>query len=157
MTPPDMDATEKTLQYFQDGYNCAQSVLLAHLPVSSLPPAMAARLMSGFGGGVGKTGGLCGALSALVALIGLAHGREEPGQMDRQAATYQYVRAALKDFEVRFGATDCRSLLRLNIRHDGVKEKARDDICPRFLEYTCQLAAIYAKTQALPEEEGERV
>lgn len=132
------------LAYFRSGYNCAQSVLLAHEHISGLAPAGAARLMSGFGGGVGKSGGLCGALVVVVALIGLSHGREKAEQMDRQEKTYEYVRRAMDEFEKRFGSTDCRTLLGGDILAPGVKQMARDKICPELLEFCCQLAVLYA-------------
>ena len=40
--------------YFEEGYNCAQSVLLAFSEEAGLTSKQAARITSTFGGGMGK-------------------------------------------------------------------------------------------------------
>jgi len=140
----DSQAVQIALRYFEDGFNCAQSVFMAYDYITALSSAEAARIMSGFGGGVGKSGGMCGAFTAVVALIGSGHGREKAEQMDRQANTYSLVQKAMGDFENRFGSINCHNLLGNDILARGVKEKARDEVCPELLEFACDLVERYA-------------
>ncbi|HSW58528.1 MAG TPA: C-GCAxxG-C-C family (seleno)protein, partial [Dehalococcoidales bacterium] len=51
--------------------NCAQSVLLAFCEELGLDRATALRLTMGFGGGMGHTGGTCGAVVGAYLIFGL--------------------------------------------------------------------------------------
>ena len=51
---------------FREGYNCAQSVVLAYVQEMGLETQTAARLSSGFGGGVGGLRSVCGTQSLLI-------------------------------------------------------------------------------------------
>lgn len=67
---------------------------------------------SGFGGGIGRTQLVCGALTGAVIALGLAEGRsmESPGPKDVANAVRPKVRQLLAAFDTRFGATGCRAL-----------------------------------------------
>ena len=54
---------ELAQRYFREGYNCAQSVLLAFGDLTGLEEDMAAKLASSFGGGLGRMREVCGAVS----------------------------------------------------------------------------------------------
>ena len=58
-----MNKGEIARQYFLNGYNCAQAVALAFCDELALPPETALRLVSGFGGGMGRLREVCGAFS----------------------------------------------------------------------------------------------
>ena len=49
-----MDRGEKAQELFHQGYNCAQALVLAFSDVTGLDPTTAARLTSGFGGGISR-------------------------------------------------------------------------------------------------------
>ena len=74
-----MSAEHDAKLHFNSGLNCAESVLLTlsgrlagKNSVSIIP-----RIATGFGGGVGRNGDICGALSGAVIAIGLALGRDK--------------------------------------------------------------------------------
>ena len=56
--------SQKATEYFKQGYNCAQSVLLAFAPDLNMDNDTALKLASSFGGGMGRLREVCGAVSA---------------------------------------------------------------------------------------------
>jgi len=65
-------------------------------------------MFTGFGGGLGHSGCMCGALSSSEMIIGLFKGRTS-NQEDREIS-YQAAREFHDLFNDRFGGTCCRSL-----------------------------------------------
>ncbi|UCC33999.1 MAG: C-GCAxxG-C-C family protein, partial [Candidatus Bathyarchaeota archaeon] len=65
---------ENAASYFKEGYNCAQSVLLAMQEFWNIGNPVEPKVASAFGGGVGRRGSLCGALTGGVIAIGLKYG-----------------------------------------------------------------------------------
>ena len=70
--------SEKAANNFRDGYNCAQSVLLAFADKIGLENEEALRLASSFGGGMGRLREVCGAVSAMFMIAGILKGYTEP-------------------------------------------------------------------------------
>ena len=60
---------EKAIDYFHQGYNCAQSVFAAFAEELGLSEAAALRLPSAFGAGLGRMRGTCGAFSGLALIV----------------------------------------------------------------------------------------
>ena len=56
---------DKAKNLFLQGYTCAQAVVLAFEDVTGLERTVAARLASGFGGGMGRMREVCGAVSGM--------------------------------------------------------------------------------------------
>ena len=102
---------EKAEQLFLQGYNCAQSVLLAYCDEFGLDERTAARLASPFGGGVGGMRETCGAVSAMVMIEGLRTGYTEPSAKQEKAALYARVRTLAERFGQINGSIKCRELL----------------------------------------------
>ena len=66
-----MDRVKKALENHKKGYNCAQAVLCAFCDITDLTEDQLFKISEGFGGGMGGTGGVCGAVSGMVFLAGL--------------------------------------------------------------------------------------
>ena len=56
-----MNRVQKAVQLFNSNYNCSQAVLAAFADKAGLDEPTALKLASGFGGGIGCSGGTCGA------------------------------------------------------------------------------------------------
>jgi len=98
------------ITYFKSGRNCAQAVLLAYRDWLNLDEATALSIASGFGGGVGRTRGMCGAFSAMVMLA--AHLAEaENAEGDDRPAAYAMVQRMKQEFEAVNGSVICSTLL----------------------------------------------
>lgn len=65
---------DQSLALRQEGYNCAQCVLMTLAPVVNLDKETAAKICSGLGSGVGGSGQICGAANAMALAESLLHG-----------------------------------------------------------------------------------
>ncbi|MCW4055801.1 MAG: C-GCAxxG-C-C family protein, partial [Candidatus Bathyarchaeota archaeon] len=74
MSHPQQTLPDKAAIYFRGGYNCAQSVLLAMQEHYGTKSDVIPKIASAFGGGVGRCGSVCGALTGAVMTIGMKHG-----------------------------------------------------------------------------------
>jgi len=104
-----LEARNKAGGYFREGYNCSESIFLAmrDLVAPELDAGLV-RMFTGFGGGFGHAGCVCGALNASVAIIGLFKGRTG-NEKDREPG-YNAAHEFHDLFQDRFGGTCCRVL-----------------------------------------------
>ncbi len=98
-----MTAKEKATALHGQGYNCAQSVLMAMGGATGLDEKTASSVACGFGGGAGCRE-LCGALSGAIMAVGMKVGAENRAQVN--AADKEIVTA----FREKFGAVRCADL-----------------------------------------------
>jgi C_GCAxxG_C_C family probable redox protein len=94
---------------FQQGFCCAESVLLAFAESRGIQSDLIPRIATGLCGGVGRMGGLCGAVSGGVLAINLVAGRSGPSESPE--TNHRLVRAFLTEFEAKFGTTSCEKLI----------------------------------------------
>ena len=96
-------------QYFKDGFNCSESVLRATTDILGIPvDEQSLRMTTGFGGGFGHAGCVCGALAASVMALGLLRGRTAATESREEA--YALSKEFHDRFREKFGATCCRAL-----------------------------------------------
>jgi C_GCAxxG_C_C family probable redox protein len=93
---------------WDSGLYCAESVLLAYAEGTGIASDWIPRIATGFCGGVSDTGGMCGAVSGAIMVIGLAAGRNTPGESPEKA--YALTRQLLESFEREFSSSNCRVL-----------------------------------------------
>lgn len=103
-------AAELALGYHQAGYNCAESVLKAYCELESLAPDQYVKFATGFGGGGGESGCICGALAGATIAIGIRYGRVDSKQ-DKKPA-YTLTAQIHKIFKEKYRSTCCRVLQR---------------------------------------------
>lgn len=115
------DAVDSAGNYHKQGYNCAESIFLAFRGVAApeLSEQMV-RLATPFGGGLGRSGCVCGALSGAVMIIGAAKGRVTPDIPRKES--YELSNEYHNVFRKKFGATCCRVLVKDEF---GSKEQGR--------------------------------
>ncbi len=101
---------ERGAQLFASGYNCAQSTCAALAPEFCADEATALKAAAMFGGGVARTGGLCGAVSGALMALGFKYATEETSG-EIKAALYERGRAFMEAFEKENGSTVCRDLI----------------------------------------------
>ncbi|MCQ2119688.1 MAG: C-GCAxxG-C-C family protein [Bacteroidales bacterium] len=102
---------ETAEQYFLDGYNCCQAVLLAFMDVTGLDKETTLKFASGFGGGMGKMREVCGTVSAMTAIAGFISPSVNPEDHDAKTANYALVQAFASAFKEKKGSIICRELL----------------------------------------------
>ncbi len=66
-----MNRIEKSVDYKNQGYNCAQAVLLTYCDVLNIDLELASHMAAGFGTGLGTTKGTCGAILGGGCIMGL--------------------------------------------------------------------------------------
>ena len=98
-------------QYFLEGYNCSQAVLLAFSDRTGLDKETAARLASSFGGGLARMREVCGAVSGAAMVLGLVRGYADPKDAEAKKAHYHLVQRFAELFRERNGSIICRDLL----------------------------------------------
>ncbi len=99
--------------YFQEKtLCCSQAVLVATNQIfgGTLSYETAARLGSGFCGGIGNSGGLCGALSGLIMALGLLAGDLEKS-ISKKNAIRKAAQNLQNQFTERYGSVCCRDLI----------------------------------------------
>lgn len=94
-----------------EGLACSQAVLAPFARHLGMAPATANRIAAGLGGGIGRLGGPCGAISGGVLALSLAFGNETAGDQDAKTSNYRIVADFVRKMEGFAGAGDCRSLL----------------------------------------------
>lgn len=103
-------------QYFLEGYNCAQSVVLAFADLIDMDEKLLLRAVSSFGGGMGRMREVCGAVSGMSFVAGALYGYDVPGLAGQQqkATHYARIQELAGIFREVNGSIVCRELLGLN-------------------------------------------
>ena len=118
---------EQAKALFRQGYNCAQSVLLAFADEAGLDHDTAARLSSSFGGGMGRLREVCGAVSAMFMIAGFRRGYTSPTDDEAKAQHYRRVQQLAAEFKAQHGTILCRDLLGLEEGPDHYRPAARTE------------------------------
>lgn len=108
---PTMDKTEKALSYFDNKYNCAQSVLVAFAEECGLKADEALKVSSAFGGGMGRQQHTCGAVTGAAMALGLKFGKGENDSDDKKLLTYDKTIELFAEFAKQNGSSVCLELL----------------------------------------------
>ena len=133
------ERAELAVDLFEQGYNCAQSVVGAWLDQTEITSEQAMRLASSFGGGMGRLREVCGALTGCFMVAGLLHGYSEPGDDVEKGKHYALIQEIAKEFEQKYKTILCRDLLELDIKHDSPNPSVRtaeyytERPCARFI------------------------
>lgn len=106
------DHGKKAAQLFMQGYNCAQSVVVAYCDLTGFTPDYAARLSSSFGGGMGRMREVCGAVSGMLLIAGILYGYDTPGDDEAKRKHYALVQHLAGEFRIREQSIICREILK---------------------------------------------
>lgn len=121
-----MTKGEKAQSLFKQGYNCSQSVALAFDEEIGLDKDLVAKLVSGFGGGMGRMREVCGCVSGMVFVISSLYGYCDPSDFDAKKELYQRINQVANAFKEQNGSIICKELLGLE-KKDGIVPEKRTD------------------------------
>lgn len=107
-----MKKSEKAVNLFLEGYNCAQAVFGAFAEDVGLIEKSALRLAAPFGGGIGRQREVCGACSGMLMVFGLLEGYETPETGDIKMQHYAKTRMLCDEFIKHNGSIICREILK---------------------------------------------
>jgi len=123
MRPDEM--REKAINLFQQRMHCSQVLAMVGLEKLGLDDPLVIKALGAFGGGIGGTGNICGALVGAASVIGCLYSRsslEEKENPQMWAAT----KAIVKNFEelaTPHGGINCTQIARVDwMDRDQVKD-----------------------------------
>lgn len=108
------DYSKIASENFENGYNCAQSVLLTFADKLPFDKKTLLMLSSSFGGGMGRLREVCGAVSAMFIVAGILKGYIDPCNDEIKGAHYELIQKLAKEFKAEHNTIICRELLELD-------------------------------------------
>ena len=140
-----MEFNNQAKQLFEAHYNCAQSVFGLFADQFGLERETAFRIATPFGGGIGHSGQLCGAVSGGLMVIGLARGISVYDKSQKDAC-YELATAFLESFAAQHGSLTCPGLLGLDIGNLDDLAQVRElnlfhTQCPRYVGDAARIVA----------------
>ena len=105
-----MSRAEQAKTYFQQGYACSQAVALAFADVCGVDENVLSKITLPFGGGMGRLRLTCGAVSGMVAVIGLLFAEAE-NSAENKKKTYAIVQELCAKVKEINGSLICGELL----------------------------------------------
>ena len=81
------------------------------------------RLATGFGGGIGRKGSLCGAFTGSIMAIGMKMGRTDPKDKETVSKVYEKCQKFWGQFEKRFGSNLCYSIIGYHLDNEKERQK----------------------------------
>lgn len=139
-----IDAKTVALERFAQKFNCAEATLMGLAEANGLGCNCIPRIATGFGGGIGGWGEVCGALTGAVMAFGLKYGRESAEDLESKNAVAAMVRQLFEAFEKEFGTTRCFDLTECNMRTPEGMARAKEldlhnKFCPKFVSFATEV------------------
>jgi C_GCAxxG_C_C family probable redox protein len=136
-------------------FNCCESTLKKVNAEKPLPgfDKNIMRIASGFGGGIGSWGSICGAVSGAAMALGLVYGANGDEDVDTFKAKREELRLKtrefLGEFQKEFGNVNCQDLLGVN-RHTEEGRRRYSELtgtrvfrCNEYVEWASRWIADY--------------
>jgi C_GCAxxG_C_C family probable redox protein len=138
------EPSQSSRELFDNGYYCAESVLMALAEYQGIESDLIPQIATGFCSGVSRTGGVCGAVNGAIMGISLAAGRKSPDNSVERC--YILVRTFVNQFEEKHKSTNCGQLLGCDLATDeGQHTFKAKHLITRCQQYVEDAAGIAAK------------
>lgn len=139
-----MSKVEQAVSCFLEGFSCSQAILSTFSTEFRLEREIALKIATGFGGGIGRLGKTCGAVSGAILVIGLKYGNNKKGDNQTKEKTYELVREFINRFETLNSSIVCNKLLDCDINTpEGLKyaieKKVFKTICPNLVRSASEI------------------
>jgi len=133
-----LSEVEKAVTCFNEGFMCSQALLTAYASKFGMDLQTALKVSAAFGGGMGRLGEVCGAVTGAFMVIGLKYGRVNVGDAKAHEETTRLVREFAQRFGLINGSIICRDLLGLDLgTEEGQKafvdKKLRETLCVKYV------------------------
>ena len=142
-------------QYFKEGYNCSQAVVLAFADLIDMDREALLRMSSSFGGGMGRLREVCGSVSGMFLLLGYFEGSGSDRDPQRKKDIYAQVQElAARSREIK-GSIICRALLAGVPHTDGGAPEERTPAyykkrpCGKLVAISAQLLYEHLKEKGI--------
>lgn len=137
-----MKNSEKAVELFESGYNCAQAVVMAYADEMGMDEKTASTLASSFGGGMGRLGEVCGAVSGMFMVLGVLYGYSDPSDRLAKMEHYTIIKQFGEKFKNENGSLLCRELLKAQQDEDAPR-------CVDLVERACQMLDKYIEEKGI--------
>lgn len=136
----------KASKRFQNGYMCAESVLLSICEAIDYNSPVVPAIATAFCSGVSRTKGACGALQGGILAISLVHGRDTTDQLPDNC--YTLVQQLNNMFQNKYTTINCYELTGCDLsqiqgqtkfKEEGVKQKICLQLVEDVTDYTIEL------------------
>jgi C_GCAxxG_C_C family probable redox protein len=139
-----MNNPERAVDLFKEGFSCSQAVLAAYGEKFDLKQELALRIAGAFGGGMGRMGETCGAVTGAIMVLGLKFGCVIAGDLKTRENAYAVVREFVHRFKGRNVSVLCRDLLDCDISTSEGMKRAKEEglikkTCPKFVKDAAQI------------------
>lgn len=119
----DINLNEKAaIEYFMNGFNCSQSVLMSFKNYTNIPEKQLLRISTGFGAGMGNMQDTCGAVTGSYMIVGLCYGKDKIDGDEAKERTYEKVRRFEYEFRKLHRTTACKELLGCDLKTEEGKK-----------------------------------
>jgi len=132
-----MERSEKAIKLFKT-WNCNQSVLASWSPDFGVTEEMSFKIGLSYGGGMGRTGKTCGAVTGAYTVIGLWAANQVDDKAAQKKLAAEKVLEFNRLFTDKFGYLECNELLGHDISNQEEvavinEKKLFDTLCPFFV------------------------
>ena len=139
-----MSRVEQAVFCFRSGLNCSQAILSTYGEQFGLAKEAALKLAAGFGGGMGRMAGTCGAVTGAFMVIGLVHSMTKKGDLQQKDLSYEYIRKFAETFRGRNRTLVCRELMGVDVSTpEGFAEAKEKNIartiCPKYVRDAAEI------------------
>ncbi|KUO76595.1 MAG: hypothetical protein APF77_16875 [Clostridia bacterium BRH_c25] len=118
------ETQEKALNYFNSGYNCCESVVLAVCDQLGVDKELPLKIATPFGSGMSRNGSNCGALNAAFICMGMVKGRKT--NEDSRDDSYLPADKVFGKFKEKYGTSCCYDITGINLRDPEEVAKKKD-------------------------------
>jgi len=105
--------TQMAVENFKQGYNCAQSVVMAYADLYPVDIETIKQVSAPFGAGIGRLREICGAVSGMSMVLGMEHPATDPNDKLSKTANYSAVQSSALKFKEKMGSYICADLLKI--------------------------------------------
>jgi len=108
-----MDVFDRMLELSQEGYFCAQILLILALESEGKECPDLVRAMGGLNGGIGNTGDICGSLTGGACFLSYYAGKGEADELEHPQVNDMIAEltAWFREYTLEYGGCTCRCLL----------------------------------------------
>ena len=138
-----MKHVEKAVEYFDNNFNCSQSVFTTFATEMGIDEKLALRLGTNFGGGERK-GEVCGAVAGALMVLGLRCGHCDSEDLEGKSRAYGIAEEFMNRFISKNGSVICRDLLGYDLTKAEDMKIIRDEnlfrtVCPKMVRCATEI------------------
>lgn len=141
---------KQAVDMFSEGYSCSQAVAAAYCDQFGLERDTALKISSGLGGGIGRTGNICGAVTGAILILGLKYGSTNPKDKTAKYAAYKKVQEFCEEFKTQAGSLICHELLGFDfLSPEGdlkSKQPGAFEHCPGYVQIAAEILESMLKS-----------